>query len=348
MGDRENTRAGPIAGQTGQFGSAALGGKTMDDEQLLAAFSSWWEDANTDKDYPKKRPILAHYTSIQTLEAIVKGNELWLSNPLLMNDTQELRHGLDLARWAIQESKDLKAVFGESGANQLLQAFQAEHHRYGTKHAFDTYIASFSEHGAEDEDGLLSMWRGYGGNGSGAALIFKTTDLEPPDHQSPLILSRVHYGTDDERLTWTNCKLEDFCRLSVNANLTKGPFGKLGEILFNRFLVAALVSKHKGFEEEKEWRAIYLTYLDTTQSYSNRFHYSNGPRGVEPKFRLSFGSHPEFGGDLTMEMLVTKILLGPTAATMISIASVQRMLELLQRPELAKRVRASGIPYRAQ
>jgi len=320
----------------------------MDDLNLFDAFAPWWEDANTDRDYPKRRPVLAHYTSIQTLEAIIKGNEFWLSNPLLMNDTQELRHGLDIARWAIQESPLLKTVFGDSGANQLLQAFGAQHQLYGTKHAFDTYVASFSEHEDGDEDGLLSMWRGYGSNGSGAALIFKTTELQPPEEQSPLILARVHYGSDDKRLEWINGKLDEFCRLAVNAQATKGHFGRLGEILFNRFLVAALVSKHNGFAEEKEWRAIYLASLDYKGTYTNRFHYLNGPRGVEPKFRLGFGTHQEFGGDITMEMMVTKILLGPTASSVLSVASVQRMLEVLKRPELAKRVRASGIPYRAQ
>jgi hypothetical protein len=45
------------------------------------------------------------------------------------------------------------------------------------------------------------MWRGYGGNGSGAAIVFDTAKLSPPE-ESPLILAQVHYGTTEKRRNW--------------------------------------------------------------------------------------------------------------------------------------------------
>src|SRR6185437_16245190 len=39
-------------------------------------------------------PLFAHYTSIQVLEKILRDEEFWFSNPLFMNDLEEMRFGL--------------------------------------------------------------------------------------------------------------------------------------------------------------------------------------------------------------------------------------------------------------
>lgn len=318
----------------------------MNDDELDQAFFPLWSDALTAEDYPSRRPILAHYTSLQTLEHIVKGKEFWLSNPLLMNDTQEVRQGLYLAADCIRSHEGLKDMFGPAGADQLVRTFSANHYSFSTKDAFDTYVGSFSEHEADDEDGLLSMWRAYGANGSGAAIIFDTASLSPPKTQAGVVLGRVRYGTDEQRKKHICERLDEFCRIASNVRVGGEHVGKLGKILFNRFLMVSLFSKHRGFHEEREWRVAYLPFIDPDKSYQNRFHYFNGPRGVEPKFKLVLADHPEFGGNLTLDKVITKILLGPTAATALSAESVRRMLKMLNQPNLAERVKVSGIPFR--
>ena len=42
-----------------------------------------------------RRPLLAHYTSIKVMESILSTSEIWFSNPLFMNDHQEMRSGLE-------------------------------------------------------------------------------------------------------------------------------------------------------------------------------------------------------------------------------------------------------------
>jgi hypothetical protein len=54
-----------------------------------------WDDYDNSKDYPDQRPLLAHYTSISTIEKIINSNELWFSNSLFMNDWEELRFGMN-------------------------------------------------------------------------------------------------------------------------------------------------------------------------------------------------------------------------------------------------------------
>ena len=63
----------------------------MNDQEIWALFNPLWDDL---KAQFKERPLLAHYTSIQVLEKILSTNEVWFSNPLLMNDLQEVRFGI--------------------------------------------------------------------------------------------------------------------------------------------------------------------------------------------------------------------------------------------------------------
>jgi hypothetical protein len=42
----------------------------------------------------ENKPWLAHYTSIELAEKILRDEEVWFSNPLFMNDLEELRFGM--------------------------------------------------------------------------------------------------------------------------------------------------------------------------------------------------------------------------------------------------------------
>ena len=50
---------------------------------------------DTSNDYyvvtSRRGGLLAHYTSVPTIEQILRTNQVWLSNPLYMNDMQEMR-----------------------------------------------------------------------------------------------------------------------------------------------------------------------------------------------------------------------------------------------------------------
>jgi hypothetical protein len=61
----------------------------MNDHELVAKFAHLYPDRD---DFPyllAKRPVFAHYTSIESLEKIMRSEEVWFSNPLFM--TRECR-----------------------------------------------------------------------------------------------------------------------------------------------------------------------------------------------------------------------------------------------------------------
>jgi hypothetical protein len=70
-------------------------GENMDDVQIFNMFELLFADLLENDSFPAKRPLLAHYTSIPVLEAMLRNNEVWFSNPLFMNDMEEVRFGIN-------------------------------------------------------------------------------------------------------------------------------------------------------------------------------------------------------------------------------------------------------------
>ena len=117
--------------------------------------------------------------------------------------------------------------------------------------------------------------------------------------------------------------------------------------IFQRIKLFALFTKHVGFKEEREWRLVYQCENDPTNQVGVTLGYLNGPRGIEPKLRLVVKTIPGLTvTDLSLETLVSSILLGPTTASPLALASTKRMVKLIQ-PGLVDRVFASGIPFRS-
>jgi hypothetical protein len=174
-------------------------------EQSEEIHNLFWRDVP--ESFPTKKAHIAHYTSLQTLESILRNEEIWFSHPFAMNDHQELSHGLLLGRQMLHQSTKLNNWFlrntkSESHAKNayisFLQLFDTFFQEYEKDHIHNTFIACFSEIQEKDSDGLLSMWRGYGDQGKGAALVLDTSKISLIQ-SSPIVLSKVEYLTDIQR-----------------------------------------------------------------------------------------------------------------------------------------------------
>jgi|GEM_PF-6072323 len=132
---------------------------------------------------PQKAPkLLYHYTTFEGLKGILKTEELWFSERQHVNDTKEFCHLKQqiynviqkcLKQW--REGKTLPKEYKESDvknanctdANFLCNSL--------TRALRKTYLFSFCVHEKDKKhiqnNGLLSMWRGYGEDG-GYAFVF--------------------------------------------------------------------------------------------------------------------------------------------------------------------------------
>nr|WP_255428062.1 DUF2971 domain-containing protein [Ramlibacter cellulosilyticus] len=188
------------------------------------------------------------------------------------------------------------------------------------------------------------MWRGYGGDGNGVAIVFDMGPLLAA--RSPLLVRQVQYLSYEASEAWMDRKLQQFAHALQRAGGPVTQMKAAADALFERIKLFALFTKHRGFHEEREWRIVYLRELDREGLFTQQLHYAIGSRGIEPRLRFTtdaLGTSTQ----LRLEQMVRRIILGPVLATPLALRSVVRMLELYQ-PAWADRVARSSTPYRSQ
>lgn len=295
---------------------------------------------------PGQLPLLAHYTSIGTLERIAQTGEIWFSNPLYMNDVDELRYGMNLGLHAVRSHAGLREACPPDHYNALLDAFDTLYTTFDNDSAFDVYVFSCSEHDDRiGDDGLLSMWRGYGGDGNGVAIVFDMDELLSA--RTPLLVRQVQYLSYEESEAWMDAKLQQF---ALTLRRLGGPVAGMKDAaaaLFERIKLFALFTKHRGFHEEREWRIVYLREEDREGLLTQQLHYAIGGRGIEPRLRFTTDALGGAAARPELKDMVQRIILGPVLATPLALRSVVRMLEIYQ-PAWTDRVARSSTPYRSQ
>jgi hypothetical protein len=109
----------------------------------------------------------------------------------------------------------------------------------------------------------------------------------------------------------------------------------------------ALVTKHNGFEEEKEWRIIYDPEFDPDKRLIDQFSYFIGPRGAEPKLKFKIAPVPGGAFDsLSLARLLEFVVLGPSLSSPIAKSGFSRVLRDTCLKGFEDRVYASTIPLR--
>ena len=295
----------------------------------------------------RDKPLLAHYTSLEAAEQILKNHELWFSNPLFMNDWEEMRFGIQQGIALLQRTSYLRDALQTDERVQLFgESFASWYEQLDKISSLDVYVFCLSEHPRENDDGMLSMWRGYGGHGRGTALIFDTAELTfVPD--APMYICKVEYGSAEERIATLDRLMREWVEVVKDADIPDNLLYIPARTALNLFTFYALTSKHSGFKEENEWRVIHLADLDPTRRLSDRFQYALGPQGVEPKLKFKFerhsaGNYPEKG----MADLLRKIILGPSVSSPLAKMAFKRMLKSIGREIYSERLVASTIPLR--
>jgi hypothetical protein len=264
-----------------------------------------------------------------------------------MNDLQEMRFGLGQGSRLFSNPELLKKAGGTDARAAILQhAFSQYFQNFDDQDAFDTYVFCLSEHDKSNTDGLLSMWRGYGQHGTGAALVFDTAKLTLVP-ESPLIIAKVSYGSDEDRSFQLQELLHHWAQISEEAALPDDKLYLAASCAFSAIKAFALTTKHRGFSEEAEWRVIYYPERDRSGSLKQFLGYCIGERGVELKLRYPIGHIANVSApDLGLDRLLQKIILGPSISSPLAKRSVRRMLEKIKKQNFVERLHTSGIPLR--
>ena len=66
----------------------------MTEQEIHALFLPLFSELEESERVFRKGQLFSHYTTFTNLKAIIEHDEVWFSNPLFMNDMEEVRFGM--------------------------------------------------------------------------------------------------------------------------------------------------------------------------------------------------------------------------------------------------------------
>lgn len=184
----------------------------------------------TPRDQLEPDLSLYHYTDLNALISILNHRQLWLTDSMYLNDSQEMFDGVKILSTTLV-SDDLEPINSDikHDINEVINNIK---NRDIPTH----YIASFSEQGD-----LLSQWRAYG--------MF-CIEFDP----SKINNVRCAYFIDDKYKIARNSIKS--CDQSIQLYKMQGADFIAKLTTYMELVVASLRMKNEGFSEEKEHRMI--------------------------------------------------------------------------------------------
>lgn len=272
----------------------------------------------------------SHYTTASTALKILVSKRLWLRNASVMNDYMEIAHGSRLLVTALKGPLGRRLFdalpLGKEVVADVIGAFADD---VDEQTRTDTYLLSLAEHDPAESQGRLSMWRAYGGDRAGVALVFNIAFLEEDLTSSGFVISPVLYADqvafDREMLRVVEGveREADYIRAAPR-NLV---FGTMMSAL--RF--AALSTKHLGFAEEAEWRIVSDSTLAQggARSRGTMLREEVVDVGGIPQIirSIDLGSHQNDPDDpLHLNNLLDQVIVGPCAYPQTVITAFRKVL----------------------
>ena len=196
----------------------------------------------------KETDGVVHYTTAVAALSILSSQTFWMKQASQMNDTQEMKVTLDRLSYIrfLKQSRETLNTLLKKETEPF--SFEELDNSINTAKKLSEYVylTSFSketryEQECENYRGRLSMWRSYGAR-DGVALVFKNSFINDYDLQEV-----TYVDPSDER---------DFLEISINRRALDD-YIQLIKNTENPNSSRSLCSlKHKGFEEEHEYRKI--------------------------------------------------------------------------------------------
>lgn len=284
------------------------------------------------------------YTSAEAAVSILRTRRVWMRNASCMNDYSEMRYGLDrvLEAYASPPGQRFRQAL-DSIHPGLTDDLKARFDPLAPTLLSQTYIASFSEHDdAEDAHGRLSMWRAYGRQ-TGVAIVMNNRPFITPSDALNAWTTPVAYIRDLEFINQV-----DAVAASLEANsswLNVIPKADFLNAVTLMLAFAAVSIKHIGFQEEREWRVVYLPNLYASARLEEDHVVITGV--PQPIFKIPLVNYPEedFTGAEPHE-LINRIIIGPTQFPVAVRSTFLALLYELGVPDPSSKVVCSGIPLR--
>lgn len=189
---------------------------------------------------------LYHYTSARGLEGIVRHRRAWATAARYLNDAQEVRYALGMARQRLARAyRQARSTARRDLIAQLARGLDG----IDSVHPF-VCIFSLSQR-ADD----LSQWRAYGPKSGGYSLGFRSEGLRALARQQRCVLAPCVYDRAVQRALIAEA-VDPVVRALPRA-ADRGMQGALVREVRRRVQRVAPLIKWPDYEAEAEWRVIW-------------------------------------------------------------------------------------------
>jgi len=288
----------------------------------------------------------AHYTSAEAALKIIQTKSLWMRNTNCMSDYREVQHGYSILQDFFSKESNMKSFIealdlcAPGSGTEAIKLFD----QLSQSIRFGTYIASMSAHDeTENKHGRLSMWRAFGNNPARVAIVLKIPWFSVGARALNIMFGPVAYLTNDQAHKEMYAVIEnihkncDFLRTVERQRIV--------DIVFNMLVVQAVCSKHEGFKEEQEWRAIYSPNMRPSNLVKPLIEPVTGvPQMI---YRLPFdGAIDPILADIDFAQLFDRLIIGPTQFPVVMAEAFANALRAAGVSDLENRIVWSEIPIR--
>ena len=268
--------------------------------------------------------LLAHYTTAHAACEIIRSSELWLTNLRRMNDIHEIQYGVGLVNQYFDgpEAARRRSFFATVGLPDWPEfAESLNNPLWSLRH--ETFVSCLSEHPITgEENGRLSMWRGYGHNESAALLINPRVFDTITDHLGVFSL-KVRYWEIDQLSKKLDYVQDSVLRLGIDVIRIHSEV--LHAWLRHFFTLLPLSLKHPGFREEQEWRIFHTADHNKKTVVKTRVQSVGGVPQIVKVLPLEDYSS-QGGPDISIQSIYAGAIVGPTDSQLLVAEAIDHLL----------------------
>jgi hypothetical protein len=290
----------------------------------------------------KRPPLLHHYTSLDSAINIIQNKEIRLFHCEFLNDSTEINLAIILINETI--ARVINRAANQTYHRASEQFFkQVETQYYAKSSLYDAFVFCMSEGDTANLQGQdeLSSWRAYGRDGRGICLSYDSTQLALyANGGTGLRLSRVIYNPGLQQRILEEILDEGYKMYSSSNNPQDSVAATVAAFIF-----MMPVLKHKAFEEEREWRFIFLPENQDPSTSTMKFHVRNDL--IVPYHTMQHALDPPINPHvdpskphINRTPQVSEIMIGPSGHQKLN----GKSLEFLRGNAV---LRFSAIPYRS-
>lgn len=285
-----------------------------------------------------------HYTSAEAAISIIESKSIRLGLPTLMNDLAEVTHGLTIVVKAIRSEAgkrlvDAGLIAGSRTQDEAVARLESWNVR-DRAWVFCMSGSDICDDPCRSDNGLLSMWRAYGGH-TGVSLRINAEPLFSAPNNLGTFISRVQY---EDVLDGVDRLVDVFDRVLELRDRPSDQISTIANFMSSVLLVNCLCAKHAGFAEENEWRIVALPGMFEDTITEPKVVTVRGVPRIARCIALRTYGDAHGNIDLSIRSLLSGVLVGPCAAQVEVAAAIKYALKSADADSVA--VRLSDIPYR--